>query len=326
MLLGPIVLALAGLGVLFPQLFEVALGSGAASAIAGEPVVMELKLWHGFNSDALRVVGLSLLTLAAGVLVYLGVRARLSSAAGISKRLIAVGPERCFDRALQGLPSVAGWLTRLLQTGVNRHYLLMTVAMAVGFTAPPLLRWAFSPGAVPESEIFVFDLVLAVLLAAAAGVAVLLRSRLASVAALGAAGLAMALLFAVYSAPDLALTQVMVETLSVIVLVLVFARLPRAVRRSGTVQRIRDLVVAASLGLTMALLVLASAGVDLEATASRYYLDASVPAAKGRNVVNVILVDFRALDTLGEITVVAVAAFGVAALIGWRFGMSRRES
>jgi multicomponent Na+:H+ antiporter subunit A len=136
----------------------------------------------------------------------------------------------------------------------------------------------------------------------------------------------MALVFVIYSAPDLAMTQVMVETLSVIVLVLVFARLPRLVRRSRSATRIRDLVLAGALGLAMALMVLASASVELDAPASSYYRSASVPEAKGRNVVNVILVDFRALDTLGEIAVVAVAGLGVAALIGWRFGTGRRET
>jgi multicomponent Na+:H+ antiporter subunit A len=122
------------------------------------------------------------------------------------------------------------------------------------------------------------------------------------------------------------MTQVMVETLSVIVLVLVFARLPRLVRRSGVAQRFRDLVIAGALGVAMALLVLASAAVDLDRQASSYYLAEAAPEAKGRNVVNVILVDFRALDTLGEITVVAVAGLGVAALIGWRFGLGGRKT
>jgi multicomponent Na+:H+ antiporter subunit A len=323
MVIGPVVLAGAGLGVLFPKLFEVALGSGAASAVLGRPVVMELKLWHGLNTDALRVLALSLLTLAAGVGVYLITRRGLAAASVVLCRAASVGPERFFERAMAGLPKVAGWLTGRLQSGVLRHYLLVTAAIAVISTLPWLLRWAWRTGTVPAATLEIFDLVLAGLLVFSAAVAVLLRSRLASVAALGVTGLAMALVFALYSAPDLAMTQVMVETLSVIVLVLVFAKLPKVVRRSGPWQRVRDLAVAASLGLTMALLVLASGGVDVDPTTSRYYLDASVPDAKGRNVVNVILVDFRALDTLGEITVVAVAAFGVAALIGWGFGMRR---
>jgi multicomponent Na+:H+ antiporter subunit A len=324
MVLGPFVLACLGLGVLFPQAFEVALGSGAATAIAGRPLVMELKLWHGLNIDALRVLGLSLITLGAGIALYILVRRSLAAPSRWVHTLAVVGPERIFDRLLEGLPRAAGRATRLLQTGILRHYLLVTVVVAVACSLPHLLRFAWRAGWAPPSALVLFDLVLAVLLALSAVVAVALRSRLASVAALGAAGLSIALIFALYSAPDLAMTQVMVETLSVIVLALVFARLPKVVRRSGALQRVRDLAVAASLGLTMALLLLASAGLDLERTASRYYLDASLPEAKGRNVVNVILVDFRALDTLGEITVVAVAAFGVAALIGWGFGLARR--
>jgi multicomponent Na+:H+ antiporter subunit A len=326
MILGPIVLALAGLGVLFPKVFETALGSGAASAIAGRTVVMELKLWHGLNTDALQVLALSLLTLGAGALVYMGVRRRLSVATRLVDRVTFVGPEKMFERSMDALPRVAGWLTRVVQTGVLRHYLLVTVAAAVAVSLPPLLRWAARSGGLPSGTVGLFDVVLALLLICGALLTLLLRSRLASVAALGVTGLAMAMIFVLYSAPDLAMTQVMVETLSVIVLVLVFTRLPRLVRRSGAVQRARDLLVAGSLGLTMALLVLASTGLDLESSTSDFYLETSMPQAKGRNVVNVILVDFRALDTLGEITVVAVAAFGVAALIGWRFGASRRKT
>jgi multicomponent Na+:H+ antiporter subunit A len=324
MVLGPTLLALAGLGVLFPQLFAAAVGSGAASAILGRPVEMELKLWHGLNVDALRVLALSMLTLAAGVGVYLGVRRGFAAAARLLCRLGAIGPDRIFEQIMASLPRTAGWLTRRLQSGLLRHYLLMTVVVTVIPTLPWLLRWALHTGALPVATLEVFDLVLAILLAASAVVALRLRSRLASVAALGVTGLAMALLFALYSAPDLALTQVTVETLSIIVLVLVFIRLPKPVSRSRPLQRLRDLVVAGSLGLAMSLLVLAASGIELDAAASRYYLDTSVPEAKGRNVVNVILVDYRALDTLGEITVVAVAAFGVAALIGWRFGMRRK--
>jgi multicomponent Na+:H+ antiporter subunit A len=326
MVLGPIVLAGLGLGVLFPQIFEVALGSAAASAIAGRPLLMELKLWHGINVDALQVLALSLLTLGAGAALYLVVRRRLAVPSRWVQVLGARGPERGFDSLMRQLPRAAEWLTRLLQTGVLRHYLLVSVLVAVAFSLPHLLRWAWREGWLPGGALPLFDIVLAALLAMSAVVAVILRSRLASVAALGVTGLAMALVFALYSAPDLAMTQVMVETLSVIVLALVFARLPKVVRRSGSATRLRDVVVASSLGLTMALLLLAAAGVDLERAASDFYLDASVPEAKGRNVVNVILVDYRALDTLGEIYVVAVAAFGVAALIGWGFGLRRHET
>ncbi|MGD8441797.1 MAG: proton-conducting transporter membrane subunit, partial [Holophagae bacterium] len=326
MVLGPLTLGLAGIVIgALPTAFETGVGSGAASAIAGRPLVMELKLWHGVNTEALLVLGLSLVTLAAGFGVYLVARRGLGVLAVWCQRLGRVGPGRLFEIAIGGLPAAAGFATRGLQTGSLRHSMLVTVAAAVAVTLPPMLRWVLAVTGVEARSPGVFELVVTGLLALGAVVAVRLRSRLASVAALGVTGLAMALVFVLYSAPDLAMTQVMVETLTVIVLALVFIRLPAVVRRSSPWCRVRDLAVAGVLGVAMALLVFAATTVDLGADASRFYLDASVPEAKGRNVVNVILVDFRALDTLGEITVVAVAGLGVAALIGWRFGLKGRE-
>jgi multicomponent Na+:H+ antiporter subunit A len=107
----------------------------------------------------------------------------------------------------------------------------------------------------------------------------------------------------------------MVETLSVVVLVLVFFRLPSTVLRSSGAPRLRDGLLAGSVGLAMALFVLSTARVLPDLEVARYYLTESVPAAYGRNVVNVILVDFRVMDTLGEITVLAVAGLGVYALM-----------
>ena len=158
-------------------------------------------------------------------------------------------------------------------------------------------------------------MLLALLAAIGAVATVVVRSRLAAVAALGVTGLAIALLFVAYGAPDLAMTQIAVESLSVILLVLVFSGLGPVVRRSSTAGRLRDGLVASAAGVVAAVAVLITAGVRLDAEVARYYLESSVPLAYGRNVVNVILVDFRALDTMGEIVVVAVAGLGVAALL-----------
>jgi multicomponent Na+:H+ antiporter subunit A len=110
----------------------------------------------------------------------------------------------------------------------------------------------------------------------------------------------------------------MVETLTVILLVFVLYHLPRLARLRSAKQRVRDAIVAGTGGLIMSLLILASASVDLPADVSRQLADNSVIKAYGRNVVNVILVDYRALDTLGEIVVVAVAGIGVYALLRLR--------
>jgi multicomponent Na+:H+ antiporter subunit A len=147
--------------------------------------------------------------------------------------------------------------------------------------------------------------------------AVRAHSRFAAVAALGAVGYSISLIFAMFGALDLALTQFLVETLTVILLVLVFYNLPQG---QGGLRRIRwrDLAVAVSAGGVMTALVLATGRPAAQEPVSRYFIERSVPDAHGRNVVNVILVDFRAIDTLGEISVLGIAALGVYALLRLR--------
>jgi multicomponent Na+:H+ antiporter subunit A len=159
----------------------------------------------------------------------------------------------------------------------------------------------------------------------AAFAAVRAESRLAAIAALGTVGLGVALLFVFYGAPDLALTQFAIETLTVLLFVLVLYRLPRFTRISARSSRIRDASLAAAGGVLMTTLTLAATSQSLRSSVTQYYGDMSLLLAKGRNVVNVILVDFRGLDTLGEITVLAVAALGVFALIRLRPGKEERR-
>ncbi len=328
MLLGPVVLAVIGLVVgLLPAPFEHALGSAMATAVAGRPIVMDLKLWHGLNVDALIVLALSLATLAAGAALYLVLRRRLAGAATVVSALGRFGPARLFERAVAALPGGAARLTSIVPIGRLRFAILTSLVVAVGLAATPLLMrtsvLAFDSGPTPE----IHEVLLALVAAVGALATVVVRSRLAAVASLGVTGLAIAMLFVAFGAPDLAMTQIAVESLSVILLVLVFSGLAPVVLRSGPAGRLRDALVASLGGAVAAVAVILAAGVRLDAEVARYYLESSVPLAYGRNVVNVILVDFRALDTLGEIVVVAVAGLGVAALLaaGRRRRASREE-
>lgn len=149
------------------------------------------------------------------------------------------------------------------------------------------------------------------------------RSRLLAVVALGVVGYGVALLFVLFGAPDLAMTQLAIETLSVVLLVLVLYRLPRFKSLSSGPARIRDVLLASAGGGVMALLVLMVTVSPAPSRLTPYFAENSVPLGHGRNVVNVILVDFRALDTLGEITVLAVAALGGHALL--ELGPERRR-
>jgi multicomponent Na+:H+ antiporter subunit A len=128
------------------------------------------------------------------------------------------------------------------------------------------------------------------------------------------------LLYIVFGAPDLAMTQFLVETLTVIIFVLVFYRRPRFARTIGRAGRVRDAIIALAAGAVITTLVLVATRVQVHEPISQEYALRSVPEAHGRNVVNVILTDFRALDTLGEAVVLAIAAMGVYTLLHLRPG------
>jgi multicomponent Na+:H+ antiporter subunit A len=148
-------------------------------------------------------------------------------------------------------------------------------------------------------------------------VAVTSRSRLGAVTALGVVGYGIALVYLLFSAPDLALAQILVETLTVLLFVLVFYHMPTFGADTSRNSRLRDGAIAIAGGVLVTSLVLAATGTDAESV-SRFFMEASQPLAKGYNVVNTIIVDFRALDTLGEIAVLGIAGFGVYALLKLR--------
>jgi multicomponent Na+:H+ antiporter subunit A len=136
--------------------------------------------------------------------------------------------------------------------------------------------------------------------------------------ALGTIGFGIALLFAYYGAPDLAITQLMVEALTVVLFMFVICGLPSIRSFSGRLTRGRDALLAAVFGLIVAMLAWLAADLQFAESIADTLAAMSYPEAKGKNVVNVILVDFRALDTFGETTVVAAAALGIAALMSSR--------
>jgi multicomponent Na+:H+ antiporter subunit A len=187
-----------------------------------------------------------------------------------------------------------------------------------------MMSWLLirSGARIPESalvlDLGVLDGVEAAMLALIVGGAVIcctVTSRLAAVAALGAVGYGVAMLFVLYGAPDLAMTQFAVDTLTVIIFVLVVYHLPRFGRLSGARMKLADLALSLAVGGVMTWTLLATRDVRVGAPVSEMIVDRAYTEGFGRNVVNVILVDFRALDTLGEIVVLGIAAIGVYTLM-----------
>ncbi|GED21326.1 putative monovalent cation/H+ antiporter subunit A [Halomonas halmophila] len=309
LLVGPALLA--GLSLLFgllPGLLDGLVAVTVSGLGVAEPGV-HLALWHGLNPT----LGLSLVSLVLGSLVfcYWG-RVRLALAR--LEPVMRHGPEWGYERLMAGLVRLAEWQTRWLQNGHVRHYLAMTLLVLMGLVGHALfLRHRFEIDV--SVDAYFHEVVVAGLMAASALTACLMRSRLAAVAAVGIMGFCIALTFVLFSAPDLAITQLLVETLTVVLLVLVLFRLPRFTRLSTPVERWRDVIVAGSFGLLMALFMLSVLTADALPRISDYMVANSQPLGHGHNIVNVILVDFRALDTLGEMFVLALAAIGVQAML-----------
>jgi multisubunit Na+/H+ antiporter MnhB subunit len=166
------------------------------------------------------------------------------------------------------------------------------------------------------SPLEIQELILTGLAIVAAIVTVRARNRLSAIISIGVVGVVVTLVFAFFGAPDLALTQLLIEVLTVVLLVLVFYRIPPGVL--GNISRLtqfRNLLVALLVGGVGFVLTLVSATPPFSPSISPFFSLNSAPAAHGGNIVNVILVDFRGFDTLGEITVLALAAIGGYALL-----------
>ena len=315
MLLGPLVLAALGLLLgAHPDLPE-ALLALAATAIAGHPVQVELALWHGATPALL----LSGLTLATGVVAYL---ARAPLRRGLERLDRGFG-DAAYDAALRGLNALATTTARIVESAKLRHHLLLVVAMAAGLAAYPLLTGALTTSLpsltglqIAAEPAGMVSITLALAAVVAGVVAARGQGRLALLTALGVMGFAVALLFLTLGAPDLAITQLLVETLVVVVAVLVLRRSQGIVRESDLSTWTKGVNAIAALAVAAVVVFIAwsAAGLDVSHDAAAYFSERSVTEGHGRNIVNVILVDFRALDTLGEVVVVATAGMGIFAL------------
>lgn len=303
--LGPLLLG--GLGLL--GLFAVVLGGPlglAASSVAGETVRLELSLWHGFTLPLL----LEVTTVGLALVLY----ARRDSL----RRWpwpSALRTERLYAGALCGIDALSGRLAPALQDGALINYILTFVVTTGALIGASLFLTVGV--AVPETLLTprAHEVLVALLIIGAAVAAARARTTMAAVLSLGTAGYGVALMFLLYGAPDLAMTQFAVETLTAVIFVFVFWQFPRVEEVTAAAIKRRDALVAVAFGALVTVLTLATATHPTSSRLRDYYSEVSVPLAHGRNIVNVILVDFRALDTLGEITVLVTAAVGVSALL-----------
>ena len=314
--LPPLLLAVAGVA-----------GSFAAPWLGGliEPYAEELDrygheiehlaLWHGFNLP----VVFSIIVVVGGAVLFLVLRAVRDQVFSHPPRLNA---DRVYDRVLRSADTLSLWLTRNTQRGslpITQGVILCTAVL--------LPMAALLLGRRDELELRGFgddvQLVVGVLMVAAALVTTVLRNRLAGVLAMGVTGYGCGVLFAMYGAPDLALTQFLVETLTLVIFVLVLRKLAsEPLPRHKTGHRGLRALISVAFGIMLVLVGLFAAAARNTEPVSADMGEAAYDYGHGRNAVNVLLVDIRAWDTLGEISVLIVAATGVASLVfrSRRFG------
>ena len=317
MLLGPAVLSVLGLIFgLHPAAARNLLGP-AATAVAGQEIEAALSLWHGFTP----ILALSIATLILGVMLlwhWHPMRRFLASRPEIDRW----GPDAGYDRLMTGLQRLASWQTGLIQRGSLRGYLRVTfVVTAISVIATLVVKDGI---AVPRigTDAMGLHATLPVLLILATLAVVRSGTFTAGIVAAGMTGFGIALTFLFNGAPDLAFTQFSVEALAIVLLLAVIGRMPfHEVDSRGNTQRRWDAVVASAFGIAAAAVLMSVVAGPFDSRISDYFRYASVAEAQGRNLVNVIIVDFRALDTLGEITVLALAALAASSIIA---GRSRR--
>jgi multicomponent Na+:H+ antiporter subunit A len=308
MLAGPVLLA--GLGALFgiyTDLLETALVAPMVISLTGSPSeVKDLTLWAGVNLP----LALSIATFVLGLALYAGhrpLRALLDR--GLSR---LPGLDAGWDRFIDGLKSLAAWQTRMIQTGRLTQYLFVTFATILAGLTAGLAVLGLPPLPPDPDGLSWIGIAPLALILAGAGLTIGSGSRIAGIASLGVIGIAIALVFLLYGAPDVAITQLLAETLVVVLVSVALLRLPLMPRDRF---RPSHAALATGLGAAVTVILLAVLATPLDLRLTAFFEAASWPEAYGRNIVNVILVDFRALDTFGEIAVVVVAALSAYALL-----------
>ena len=315
MLAGPLILG--GLGLVLglgAGLVQPLIDAAVTQSLA-HPRAAALHLWAGVTPE----LALSLATFALGALIYLA-RDRLRP---VLSALLRRAPEfdRGWDRFLDAFRAFADWQVRQIQTGRLTQYLAVTFAtLALGLGATLILR---HPALVLDTEAPLMLWVIAAFTVAGACLALTPHSRIANIGGIGTVGIGVALIFIIFGAPDVATTQLMVETLSAVLFGIAMLRLPGIVERRSRARQIRHGLIAGALGLCMGLIVLAITAHPLDRHITTFFEQSAYKLAHGLNIVNVILVDFRAFDTFGELTVVLLASLGAYALLKRRAGRGR---
>ena len=308
----PIILAVGSLAFgLFPSLLQNGILNSAQLAVVGSEIKSTLKLWHGFNLILL----LSSITIGSGLLLYFLMSPTDSKLKFINK-FKGISPKTIVEKLANLFAKLAGFYSNTLQNGYLRTYILIIMLYFIALIGYPMFSNIILELDYSELlKLTIYEVSIMAIMVISILVIVSTKSRLTTIVAMGVVGYSMCLLFVFYSAPDLAMTQFLIDTLTVILFVLVLYKLPLYLNLTGKRVKFRDGLVAISFGIIITFLALMVLNEPAQKEVGDFYASNAYTLAKGKNVVNVILVDFRGIDTFVEIIVLSIAAIGVFGLM-----------
>ncbi|USY28432.1 Na+/H+ antiporter subunit A [Bacillus safensis] len=317
MLIPPIILAaLVVTFFFFPNILAYSVIEPAIAAIIPEAIEtgsrfsVKIEAWHGFQPELYMTIGVVVL----GTIGYLTL-AKWRPMYNIFKEKWSFNA--LYDRSLIGLEKGSYRLTNSYMTGFLRDYLVYVFGfMIIVIGGVMFYQQAFSFQTDQAASIGTYEVILSLVMVAATIATVFASSRLTAIIALGVMGYTLSLFFVIFRAPDLALTQLIIETISVALFLLCFYHLPKLSLKQKTRRfKMTNFIISLGVGVVVTCLAFASTSQQSLDTISTYFIENSYKLAGGDNIVNVILVDFRGFDTLFEITVLAIAALGIYGLL-----------
>ncbi|MED3648149.1 Na+/H+ antiporter subunit A, partial [Halalkalibacterium halodurans] len=320
MLISPVILgSLVVIFGLFPNLLTYTIIEPAVTAILGADVFggeANIYLWHGFNPELFMTIAV----VAFGTLIFMNMKKWQQTAFYLRER----DPlNRVYDSSLDWLIKGSQGITRVQMTGMLRDYFAYMCVFMILLFGYTMVRYnAFAIDTVNVSVISPYMWVLTLVFIGSTLAIPFINHRITAIIVVGVIGFLLALFFVIFRAPDLALTQLLVETVTVVLFMLAFYHLPELRKEKFTPRfNLVNLFISIGVGGLVTLIALSSFALGTEAglgTISEYFIENSKELAGGYNMVNVILVDFRGLDTLLEVLVLGIAALGVIAMIKLR--------
>lgn len=325
MLIPPIVLAsLVIIFGFFPDLLsytliEPAMASVLPSLLAeNDHFHVHIEMWHGLNPELYMTLGV----IALGTVLYKTLP-KWKKIYDLQPRKLTLN--KLYDTSLITLDHSTNAFTRFYMTGFIRDYLVYIFASMILLVGTSIVvKNAFSFDIGKTAPVGIYEVILAIVMVAGAITTLLSRSRLTAIIALGSVGYSLSLFFVLFRAPDLALTQLIIETVSVALFLLAFYHLPELKRKEKKLRfRLVNFIISLGVGVIVTIIAISANSERTHESIASYFIENSYKLGGGKNMVNVILVDFRGFDTMFEITVLGIAALAIYSMIQLR--LSRRD-